>query len=203
MIHFYTAFLFVALSFFSQVFCNENTRYEIVKWANFYLEKHYKYNQRDIIVNPFSYEKKEVSFDCSGFVAAVYWTAVENPSIAISGSTKNIFYILSKENKTYKNSIPNIGDIIFFDGTTSPDKKLTHSGIVIDVDKEDETVSYIHASTSKGLIIGYMNLKYPDLARKDGKVINSHLRRGSGGNSTDSLASYCFNSYGTIFEKPN
>ena len=48
-----------------------------------------------------------------------------------------------------------------------------------------------------------MNLKYPDLARKDGKVINSYLRRGKRSSGTDSLASYCFNSYGTIFEKPN
>ena len=71
-----------------------------------------------------------------------------------------------------------------------------------DVD-EDETITYIHSSTSKGPILGYMNLKYPDLARKDGKVINSYLRRGKRSSGTDSLASYCFNSYGTIFEKPN
>ena len=38
---------------------------------------------------------------------------------------------------------------------------------------------------------------------KDGKVINSYLRRGKRSSGTDSLASYCFNSYGTIFEKPN
>ena len=85
-----------------------------------------------------------------------------------------------------------------FDRTTSETGKLTHAGIVVDVD-EDETVSYIHASTSRGLVLGYMNLKYPDLARKDGKVINSYLRRGGG---VDSLASKCFNSYGTILDLP-
>ena len=166
------------------------------------MNKNYKYNQSDTITNPFTKEKKKVNFDCSGFVAAVYFTAIEKPSIKLSGSTANIFYLLSKENKIYKNTLPNIGDIIFFDGTTSYDKKLTHSGIVIDVD-EDETITYIHSSTSKGPILGYMNLKYPDLARKDGKVINSYLRRGKRSSGTDSLASYCFNSYGTIFEKPN
>ena len=200
---FYIAVLFIILSsFLQQLFCQEDTRKEIVKWANFYLNKHYKYNQSDTIINPFTKEKKKVNFDCSGFVSAVYWTAIENPSIKLSGSTENIYYILSKENKTYKNVLPNIGDIIFFDKTTSKNKKLTHSGIVIDID-EDETITYIHATTSKGTILGYMNLKYPELARKDGKVINSYLRRGSRANGTDSLASYCFNSYGTIFEKPN
>ncbi|MDO6993830.1 NlpC/P60 family protein [Brachyspira innocens] len=197
---FYITIFIAMLSFFTQVlFSQNNERDEIVKWANYYMNKHYKYNQSDTITNPFTKEKKKVNFDCSGFVAAVYFTAIEKPSIKLSGSTANIFYLLSKENKTYKNTLPNIGDIIFFDGTTSPDKKLTHSGIVIDVD-EDETITYIHATTSKGPILGYMNLKYPDLYRKDGKVINSYLR---GGKVPYSLASYCFNSYGTIFQKPN
>ena len=199
MIRYYAAVLFIILSFFSNAFSQNNTREEIVKWANFYLNKKYKYNQSDTITNPYTKEKKKVNFDCSGFVNAVYWTAVENPSIKFSGSTENIYYILSKANKTYKKSLPNVGDIIFFDGTTSPNKKLTHSGIVIKVD-EDETITYIHATTSKGPILGYMNLKYPDLYRKDGKVINSYLR---GGKVPYSLASYCFNSYGTIFQKPN
>ncbi|MEI0447480.1 NlpC/P60 family protein [Brachyspira intermedia] len=199
---FYISILIISLLFTIPSFSKENTRAEIVKWANYYMNKNYKYNQSDTITNPFTKEKKKVNFDCSGFVAAVYFTAIEKPSIKLSGSTANIFYLLSKENKIYKNTLPNIGDIIFFDGTTSYDKKLTHSGIVIDVD-EDETITYIHSSTSKGPILGYMNLKYPDLARKDGKVINSYLRRGKRSSGTDSLASYCFNSYGTIFEKPN
>ncbi len=191
--------LSIILLFTIQAFSQENTRLEIVKWANFYMGKKYKYNQSDTITNPFSKEKKKVNFDCSGFVNAVYWTAVEKPSITLQGSTENIHFILSKENKIYKNTSPNIGDIIFFDGTTSPNKKLTHSGIIINID-EDGTITYIHSSTSKGPILGYMNLKYPDLARKDGKPINSYLRRGE---APYSLASHCFNSYGTIFEKPN
>ncbi|MEI0528649.1 NlpC/P60 family protein [Brachyspira intermedia] len=197
---FYITVFIVILSFFTQLlFSQNNERDEIVKWANYYMNKNYKYNQSNTITNPFTKEKKKVNFDCSGFVAAVYFTAIEKPSIKLSGSTANIFYLLSKENKIYKNTLPNIGDIIFFDGTTSYDKKLTHSGIVIDVD-EDETITYIHSSTSKGPILGYMNLKYPDLARKDGKQINSYLRRGA---APYSLASHCFNSYGTVLEKPN
>lgn len=197
---FYITVFIVILSFFTQLlFSQNNERDEIVKWANYYMNKNYKYNQSDTITNPFTKEKKKVNFDCSGFVAAVYFTAIEKPSIKLSGSTANIFYLLSKENKIYKNTLPNIGDIIFFDGTTDPNKKLTHSGIVVNVDK-DGTVTYIHSSTSKGPVLGYMNLKYPDLARKDGKQINSYLRRGA---APYSLASHCFNSYGTVLEKPN
>lgn len=195
---FYLSILIILL-FTMPVFSQEKARLEIVKWANIYMDKKYKYNQSDTITNPYSKEKKKVNFDCSGFVNAVYWTAIEKPSIKLQGSTENIHYILSKENKIYKNTSPNIGDIIFFDGTTSPNKKLTHSGIVIGID-EDGTITYIHSSTSKGPILGYMNLKYPDLARKDGKPINSYLRRGD---VPYSLASHCFNSYGTVFEKPN
>ncbi|WP_295158655.1 NlpC/P60 family protein [uncultured Brachyspira sp.] len=197
--HFYKVIFIMLLLFNAQAFNQDNARLEIVKWANFYMNKKYKYNQSDTITNPFSKEEKKVNFDCSGFVNAVYWTAVENPPVKLQGSTENIYFILSKENKIYKNASPNIGDIIFFDGTTSVNKKLTHSGIVINTD-EDGTVTYIHSSTSKGPVLGYMNLKYPDLARKDGKMINSYLRRGE---APYSLASHCFNSYGTIFEKPN
>ena len=98
-------------------------------------------------------------------------------------------------------SVPrsNTGTPIFQTHNANAQSQFIFFSCSIDVD-EDETITYIHATTSKGPILGYMNLKYPDLARKDGKVINSYLR---GGKVPYSLASYCFNSYGTIFEKPN
>ena len=180
----------------------KKVREDIKKYANLYLGKHYKYNERDELTHPVSKEKKNFNFDCSGFVAAVYWTSniavFEKQAVLGESGVKTIYATLEKYKKLYNDSLPNIGDIVMFDRTTSETGKLTHAGIVVDVD-EDETVSYIHASTSKGLVLGYMNLKYPDLARKDGKVINSYLRRGGG---VDSLASKCFNSYGTILDLP-
>ena len=180
----------------------KKVREDIKKYANLYLDKHYKYNEKDELTHPVSKEKKNFNFDCSGFVAAVYWTSniavFEKQAVLGESGVKTIYATLEKYKKLYNDSLPNIGDIVMFDRTTSETGKLTHAGIVVDVD-EDETVSYIHASTSKGLVLGYMNLKYPDLARKDGKVINSYLRRGGG---VDSLASKCFNSYGTILDLP-
>ncbi|WP_432632539.1 NlpC/P60 family protein [Brachyspira sp.] len=181
----------------------KKVREDIKKYANLYLGKHYKYNEKDELTHPVSKQKKNFNFDCSGFVAAVYWTSniavFEKQAVLGESGVKTIYATLEKYKKIYNNSLPNIGDIVMFDRTTSETGKLTHAGIVVDVDKEDGTVSYIHASTSKGLVLGYMNLKYPDLARKDGKVINSYLRRGGG---VDSLASKCFNSYGTILDLP-
>ncbi|PCG20272.1 NlpC/P60 family protein [Brachyspira sp. G79] len=177
-------------------------REDIKKWANFYLNKHYKYNEKAQLTHPNSKEKKTFNFDCSGYVAAVYWTSniavFEKQAILDSGGVKTIYATLSKYKKIYSGVLPNVGDIIMFDRTTSDTKKLTHAGIVIDID-EDDTVTYIHASTSKGLVLGYINLKYPDLARKDGKIINSYLKSGGGANA---LASHCFNSYGTILDIP-
>lgn len=181
----------------------EQVRANIKKWANFYLQKHYKYSEKVVLTQPTSKEKKTFYFDCSGYIAAVYWTSnivvFDKQAILESGGVKTIYSTLAKYKKIYKGVLPNIGDIIMFDRTTSDTKKLTHAGIVVDVDRKDGTVTYIHASTSKGLILGYINLKYPDLARKDGKIINSYLKRGGG---TDSLASHCFNSYGTILDIP-
>lgn len=180
----------------------KKVREDIKKYANLYLDKHYKYNEKDELTHPVSKVKKSFNFDCSGFVAAVYWSSniavFEKQAVLGESGVKTIYATLEKYKKIYNNSLPNIGDIIMFDRTTSETGKLTHAGIVVDVD-EEETVSYIHASTSKGIVLGYMNLKYPDLARKDGKVINSYLKRGGG---VDSLASKCFNSYGTILDLP-
>ena len=72
MIRYYAAVLFIALSFFSNAFSQNNTREEIVKWANFYLNKKYKYNQSDTITNPYTKKKKKVNFDCSGFINTLY-----------------------------------------------------------------------------------------------------------------------------------
>ena len=53
----------------------EQVRADIKKWANFYLNKHYKYNEKALLTHPNSKEKKTFNFDCSGYVAAVYWTS--------------------------------------------------------------------------------------------------------------------------------
>lgn len=178
-------------------------RNNISKWAKFFLSKGYEYNKKVLVENPFSKESKNFHFDCSGYIAAVYWTSniavFEKQAVMDESGVRTIYATLSKYKKIYTNSLPNVGDIIMFDRTTSPHKTLTHAGIVLDVDKNDETVTYAHASTSKGLVLGYINLKYPTVFKKDNKIINSYLKRGGG---VDALAAQCFNSYGTILDIP-
>lgn len=177
---------------------------EILKWTKFYLDKEYKYGERVLLTHPITQNKKEFRFDCSGYIAAVYWTSnvvvFDKQAIFGEGGVKTIYATLNKYNKLYRSEFPNIGDIIMFDKTTSDNDLLSHAAIVTDVDKKDGTITFAHASTSKGLTLGYMNLKYPDLNKKENKIINSYLKRGGG---VDSLASKCLNSFGTVLDIPN
>ena len=61
--------------------------------------------------------------------------------------------------KLYKIEIKNTkpGDLIFF--ATSGGTKVSHVGIVHDIGNDGE-VKFIHASTSKGVIISSLNEKY-------------------------------------------
>lgn len=179
-------------------------RKEILKWTKAYLNKEYNYGEKVSINHPITKNKKEFRFDCSGYIAAVYWTSnvvvFDKQAVFGEGGVKTIHATLNKYNKLYTGALPNAGDIIMFDRTTSASASLSHAGIVISVDKNDGTITFAHASTSRGLTLGYMNLKYPTLSRKDGKIINSYLKRGGG---VDALASKCFNSFGTVLDIPN
>ena len=167
------------------------------------LDEGYSYGESAEITHPKTDIKKTFRFDCSGFVAAVYWMSdiVIFDKQASKGNTGvNIIYkTFSKYNKIYTNGTPNIGDIVMFDNTTKIPKPLSHCGIIVDIDDND-TITFIHASVSRGLVLGYINLtnakSYKD---DDGNIINSYLKRGSG---TTPLASNCFNSFGTIFSVP-
>lgn len=180
----------------------EEIRNSLDKWARFYLDKNYKYNESVLLTHPLSKESKKFRFDCSGYISAVYWSSsiavFQKQAVLDSGGVKTIYATLSRYKKIYTNSLPNTGDIIMFDRTTSNTEKLTHAGIVLSVDAE-ETVTYVHSSTSKGLVLGYMNRKYPAMYMKDGKIINSYLKRGGG---IEALSAQLFNSYGTVLDVP-
>lgn len=167
------------------------------------LDEGYAYNEVAEITNSKTLQKKTFRIDCSGFIAAVYWMSnvvIFDKQAAQGTSGVNIIYkTLSGYNKVYKNGTPNIGDIVMFDNTTRTPKPLSHCGIVVDVDDND-TVTFIHASVSRGLVLGYMNLSNPSSYKDhDGKIINSYLKRGGG---SSSLAANFFNSFGTVFSVP-
>ena len=54
-------------------------------------------------------------------------------------------------------------------------ENITHVGIVTKVEK-DGTVEFIHHSNGRN-VLDYMNFNYPMLTNKDGKVINTYMKR--------------------------
>lgn len=158
---------------------SENKREAIVKAAQALIGK--SWSAKD----PFN--GKSFNFDCSGMVRRVYW---ENGIDLFEGIDynkyrgKNGVYILyhhqaSKGELTQKNPRP--GDLVYFDNTYDRnrngrwDDKLTHVGIVTQVDR-DGTVHYIHHS-SKGVVLFKMNLEKKVYKDAEGKVVNHFLRR--------------------------
>lgn len=83
-------------------------------------------------------------FDCSGFTSYVF---------------RNIGYVLSPSSRlqgTQGEEIPfdevEVGDLMFFSGRRGG-STIGHVGMVIDIDRENGTVKFIHASSSQGVVI--------------------------------------------------
>ena len=88
-------------------------------------------------------------FDCSGFTVKVFQ---ENELNLPRRSTDQA---ATGERIDIKNARP--GDLLFF--ATSGGDRVSHVGIVHDIGNDGE-VKFIHASTSKGVIISSLNEKY-------------------------------------------
>lgn len=144
-------------------------------------------------------QKSNKFYDCSGFVRNVFIKAYNKDFLSEAYKEgifkkvksagflgKNRFgvimlYILFRHKYTITTS-PKVGDIVFFDNTYDKNKNqkwddlLTHAGIITKID-EDGRCRFIHGGTSKGVVVGYFNLNYPNLYQKDGKVMNSYLQQ--------------------------
>ena len=110
----------------------------ILKDAEKYLGAPYKYAGNT-----------SAGFDCAGFTVKVFDennTKLPRRSEDQSNTGKQINI---KETKP--------GDLVFF--ATSGGSKVSHVGIVHDIGNDGE-VKFIHASTSKGVIISSLNEKY-------------------------------------------
>ena len=90
---------------------------------------------------------------------------------------------MKKKGNAYDNRLPYIGDLVFFEDTERRKPKgkvnvaenITHVGIVTRVDG-DGTVEFIHHSNGKN-ILDYMNFNFPKQTLKDGKKINTYMKR--------------------------
>lgn len=117
---------------------NSATINEILKDSEKYLGAPYKYAGNT-----------SSGFDCSGLVCKVY---DENSKKLPRRSSDQA---LEGEPITDKEIKP--GDLVFF--ATSGGTKVSHVGIVHTINSDGE-ITFIHASTSKGVIISSLNEKY-------------------------------------------
>ena len=128
----------------------EKQEKEIIKNA----EKNLKGEEKKIleaamewIGTPYKYgrQDKGVATDCSGFVMQVFLEAINCKLPRNSAKQAEFCHHLS-----HKKIKP--GDLVFF--ATGKDDKISHVGIMIDDSQ------FIHASTSKGVVISSMESNY-------------------------------------------
>lgn len=114
------------------------------------LEKNIVIDAEKYLGAPYKYAGTTSSgFDCSGFTGKVF---SENE---VQLPRRSADQALKGQEISIKNVKPS--DLLFF--ATSGNGKVSHVGIVHDVSKDGE-VRFIHASTSKGVIISSLNEKY-------------------------------------------
>lgn len=89
-------------------------------------------------------------FDCSGFTSYVF----RQEGIELPRTSRMQW---NEGNKVERSDLQ-AGDLMFFSSPRSGKGKVGHVGIVVDVDPTTNAVTFIHASTSKG--ITYQ--KFPD-----------------------------------------
>ena len=102
------------------------------------------------------------TFDCSGFTSYVY---KHQNNVWIGASSREQYAI----NIPIKRSEMQAGDLVFF---TSPHsgRNVGHVGIIISVDPETDTFTFIHASTKQGVKIsksteGYYQRRFVGVRR--------------------------------------
>lgn len=148
--------------------------------------------QREKIVrSAMSYLGKRDGGDCSGYVSLVnskngypfYNDKELSTSFDNARKSRAMYNLMKKKGNAYDNRLPYIGDLVFFEDTERRKPKgkvnvaenITHVGIVTRVDG-DGTVEFIHHSNGKN-ILDYMNFNFPKQTLKDGKKINTYMKR--------------------------
>lgn len=113
---------------------------EVIQYGRKYIGKPYRYAS-----------KGPNSFDCSGYTSFVFKKFGYNLSPSSSGQDVQVPTIRRKEELKK-------GDLVFFEGR-SHNGRVGHVGIVTDVKRNGE-FDFIHASTSRGVIVSKSTEQY-------------------------------------------
>ena len=160
--------------------------------------------RESIVQNALMYLGKRDGGDCSGFVSLINYKTGDpffkdkelSQSFDNARKSRAMFNLMSKKGNAFETTLPHMGDLVFFENTerkpavkTKKGKgktaakqpavqvaeNITHVGIVTKVE-QDGTVEFIHHSNGKN-VLDYMNFNYPMLTNKDGKKINTYMKR--------------------------
>lgn len=124
--------------------------------------------------------------DCIGTVSAAWWGAGYDLQRDFSRHEGNGVTRLYRSMRAWGSlkeiREPKPGDVVFWENTYDRngngklyDDGITHAGIVVSVD-EDGTVTYLHASVSRGVATAFFNLLHPSEERSpEGKIWNSPM----------------------------
>lgn len=113
------------------------------------------------------------AFDCSGFTSYVF----RNFGYSLSPSSS----MQGTQGERVSMDEVEVGDLMFFTGRRGGNS-VGHVGMVVDVNRETGVVKFIHASTSKGVVID----TYPDGGYYSRRFL--HARRVLGDETVNPLA---------------
>ena len=146
--------------------------------------------------------------DCSGFVSLVnkninnvYFSETNLLKFyGENGSKSQAIYNLYKKRNLISQTSPKLGDLVFFNNTTSQTKgknkqTITHLGI-IDRIEDDGTIRFIHNTRGKNKS-GFINLFQKNSHKIGGKEVNSYIVACKGGDAT-CLTSNRFAGFGKV-----
>lgn len=110
---------------------------ELVKFAQTLIGVKYKYGSSD----------KKNGFDCSGFITYVF------DHFNIKVPRRSLDFTNAGKEVSLKDSRP--GDLILFTGSDAKSGEVGHMGII--TENKNGWIQFIHASTSRGVMISGMN----------------------------------------------
>lgn len=139
---------------------------------------------------------RQFQLDCIGTLSAAWWGAghdLQRDFAHYAGNGVLRLYNSLKDHQALAPlQAPQPGDIVFWENTYDRNDDgiryndgITHAGLVVSLDDEG-TVTYLHESVSRGVVLAYFNVKHPTTAfGPAGQVWNSPMYLGSGYDRTD------------------
>ena len=148
--------------------------------------------------------------DCSGFVDYLYKQISINlledmydypPDTRAS----KLMYLFCEKRGFLHQKEPEPADLVFFHNTYGKNRrKITHVGIVVEKEDEDETLYIVH-KISRGIVKDPMNIQHKTKhSNEKGKILNAYLRKRSfydTQNHIPHLAGELFTSFCTVIQE--